>query len=100
MYYQVCKQLDILPLSVRFDLKDILTFHQIFYGISTVSFPAYLNRFAGSRLRHSHLDDLSMVSDTLPKIPHNLTSSNTRKVAVSLNLSFIELTFFGIINSL
>ena len=47
------------------------------------SFPAYLNRFAGSRLRHSHLDDLSIISDTPPKIPHNLTSSNTRNVGIS-----------------
>ena len=83
VYYRFCKQLDILPLSVRFDLKDILFFHQIFYGISTVSFPAYLNRFTGSRLRHCHLDDLSMVSDTLPKIPQNLTSSNTRIAGIS-----------------
>ena len=83
VYYRFCKQLDILPLSVRFDLKDISFFHQIFYGISTVSFPAYLNRFTGSRLRHCHLDDLSMVSDTLPKIPQNLTSSNTRIAGIS-----------------
>ena len=46
-------------------------------------FLSFLDRFAGSRLRHSHLDDLSMVSDILPKIPQNLTSSNTRNVGIS-----------------
>ena len=83
VYYQVCKRLNILPISVRFDFKDILFFHQIFYGISTVSFPGYLKKFAGSRLRRCHLDDLSIVSDILPKIPQNLTSSNTRNVGIA-----------------
>ena len=56
MYYQTCKQLNILPLVFRFDLKDLLFFHQVFYGISTVSFPYYLHKFTGSRLRRCHLD--------------------------------------------
>ncbi len=83
VYYQVCKQLNILPLSTRFDLKDILFFHQIFYDLSVVSFPAYLKRFAGSRLRKCHLDNLSMVSDISPKIPQNLTSDHTRHIGIS-----------------
>ena len=82
-YYQVCKKINILPLAIRFDFKDLLFFHQIFYGISTVSFPYYMKKFTGSRLRHSHLDNLSMVSDVLPKIPHNLTSSHTRNIGIS-----------------
>ena len=83
VYYNVCKQLNILPLSVRFDFIDILFFHQIFYGISTVSFPYYLNKFTGGRLRRCHLYDLSMVSDISPKIPQNLTSANARNVGIS-----------------
>ena len=42
-----------------------------------------MKKFTGSRLRHSHLDNLSMVSDVLPKIPHNLTSSHTRNIGIS-----------------
>jgi len=83
VYYQVCKQLNILPLAVRFDFKDLLFFHQVYYGISTVSFPDYLKKFTGSRLRRCHLDNLSMVSDILPKIPQNLTSSHSRNVGIS-----------------
>ena len=82
-YYQSCKQLNILPLVFRFDLKDLLFFHQVFYGISTVSFPYYLHKFAGSRLRHCHLDNHCIVSDILPKIPQNLTSSCSRHVGIS-----------------
>ena len=83
VYYQVCKKLNILPISVRFDLKDILFFHQIFYGMSTVSFPYYLRKYTGSRLRRCHLDNLCMVSDIAPKTPQNLTSVNTRNVGIS-----------------
>ena len=83
VYYKVCKKINILPLAIRFDFKDLLFFHQIFYGISTVSFPYYMKKFTGSRLRHSHLDNLSMVSDVLPKIPQNLTSSHTRNIGIS-----------------
>ena len=83
VYYQVCKELNILPLAVRFDFKDMLFFHQIFYGVSAVSFPTYLNKFTGCRLRRCHLDDLSMVSNISPKIPQNLTSDNVRNVGIS-----------------
>ena len=83
VYYQVCRQLNILPLSIRFDLKDILFFHKIFYDLSVVSFPPYLKRFAGSRLRRCHLDNLSIVSDIAPKIPQNLTSAHTRQTGIS-----------------
>ena len=83
MYYQTCKQLNIPPLVFRFDLKDLLFFHQVFYGISTVSFPHYLHKFTGCRLRCCHLDSLSMVSDILPKIPQNLSSNSTRHIGIS-----------------
>ncbi len=83
VYLQVCKQLNILPLSARFEFKDILFFHKIFYDISVVSFPAYLKRFSGSRLRICHLDNLCIVSDVSPRIPQNLTSSNIRHTGIS-----------------
>ncbi|XP_063683915.1 uncharacterized protein LOC134818335 [Bolinopsis microptera] len=82
-YFIACKELNILPLSVRFDYKDILYFHNIFYDMSVVTFPPYLRRFMGSRLRRSHLDDLSMISDISPQVPQNLTSSQTRCSGIS-----------------
>ena len=77
-YYQVCKQLNILPLSARFDYKDVLFFHNVFYGLSVVEFPPYLKRFTGSRLRRSHLDDLcfvSLIRPPPPRAPENFTSN-------------------------
>ena len=50
-YLQTCKELGILPIKVRFDLKDLTYFHEIFYGFSVVKLPAYLNLFSDSRLR-------------------------------------------------
>ena len=71
-YYHTCKQLNILPISIRFDLKDMTYFHSIFYGLSVVKFPSYLSRFSSSNLRHCHLDSLSMQSSIHPKVPQNL----------------------------
>ena len=71
-YYHTCKQLNILPISVRFDLKDLTYFHSIFYGLSVVKFPSYLSPFNGSSLRNCHLDKLSMQSTIHPKAPQNL----------------------------
>ena len=82
-YYQTCKRLNILPLSVRFDYKDILFFHKIFYNLSVVSFPFYLKRFTGSRLRRSHLDDLSIISEVNPQAPQNLTTAHARTTGIS-----------------
>ena len=76
-YYRTCKQLNILPIGTRFDLKDLTFFHSIFYEISVVSFPTYLYRFTGSRLRSCHLDTLSMCSTVHPRIPQNLISENS-----------------------
>ena len=71
-HYHTCKQLDILPISIRFDLKDLTYFHSIFYGFSKVKFPSYLSRFQGSNLRRCHLDNLCITSSIHPRVPHNL----------------------------
>ena len=56
----------------------MLIFHNTFYDMSIVTFPPYLKRFMGDKLRRSHLNDLSMIVDILPQVPPNLTSSQTR----------------------
>ena len=76
-YYHTCKQLNILPLSFRFQFKDIIFFHSIFYKKSVVKFPSYLSYFQGSRLRHCHLDSHSICSSVQPKTPQNLELLNT-----------------------
>ena len=53
-YARICQQVDILPLSKRFDLNDLILFHKIVYGISSVKMPDYLTQYSGnSRLRYS-----------------------------------------------
>ena len=95
MHYQTSKQLNILPYVFRFDFKDLLFSHQVFYGISTVSFPYYLHKFTGSRLRRCHLDSLSMVSDILPKIP-KIFRQILLETSVFLSLSSTEPASYGV----
>ena len=83
VYYAICKRLKILPLTFRFDYKDLLFFHSIFYEYSVVYFPSYIKCFSGSRLRRSHLDCLSVVAEISPNIPQNLTSSNIRCTGIA-----------------
>ena len=55
-----CKQTDILPLKLHFDLNDILLFHKIVYNLIPVTMPSYINPYHGtSKLRSSHLDYMS-----------------------------------------
>ena len=72
VYFQKCKQLDLLPIQFRFILCDLVLFHKIFYKLCPISFPFYMKPFMGSSLRSCHLDALCMVSDVLPRI-NNVT---------------------------
>ena len=66
-YLYKCRQVNILPLSKRFDLNDLILFHKIVYGLSSQFLPEYLSLYNGnSRLRSCHLDHLSYVSAILP----------------------------------
>ena len=84
-----CKQLNILPVKTRFDMQDLTFFHSIFYDYSVVKLPAYLKLFTGSRLRNSHLDNLSVISEITPKIPQNLYSCDSRGINKSYFLEHI-----------
>ena len=71
-YVRKCRQVNILPLSHRFILNDILLFHKVVNKIVPIDIPNYLTLFTGqSRLRSSHRDELSFVCSLLPN------SSNT-----------------------
>ena len=64
MYIQKCRQVNLLPIRIHFTLNDLVLFHKIVYEFIPVKFPSYLSFFNGiTRLRSSHLDNLSIVSN-------------------------------------
>ena len=78
VYSIKCKSLNILPLNWYLHLVDLTTLHSIVYNLSPIKLPSYLNLFSGnSRLRSSHLDHLSIVSDIVPQ----LLSQNTERLS-------------------
>ena len=84
VYIRKCKELNLLPMSLRFDLTDILLLHKIVHGISTIKFSSYLHFYTGSGLRSSHLDVHSLVSDIIP----NTTASQDRTTNAFTNAYF------------
>ena len=64
VYLRKCKQVNILPLLYRFMFNDMNLFHKVVYKIIPVTMPDYLRLYSGdSRLRSTHLDNLSFVSN-------------------------------------
>ena len=64
VYLRKCKQVNILPLLYRFMFNDMNLFHKVVYKIIPVTMPGYLTLYSGdSRLRSTHLDNLSFVSN-------------------------------------
>ena len=75
LYFIHCKQLNILPVRYRFDFHDLKLFHLIIHNISCIKLPSYLHFFEGkTRLRFTHLDHLSLVTDIVPKFNKNTNS--------------------------
>ena len=84
-YFMKCKQLDILPLKSRLILKDLKLFHSMIIGTFPSPLPNYLHLHQrNNRLRSSHLDDLSIVSDIKPRVTVNYNKSATDTVSSSL----------------
>ena len=76
IYYLRCKELNLLPIKSKLILKDLKLFHDIVYERVPIDLPDYLHFHSGaSRLRNSHLDDLSIVSNIQPRITCNYNSS-------------------------
>ncbi len=72
VYKRKCQQVDILPLSSKFDLNDLIFFFKVVNKHIPVSLPAYLSFYQGSsRLRRCHLDSLSVVSSIIPRSTQN-----------------------------
>ncbi len=72
IYFQKCRQVNCLPLSLKFTLNDLILFHKIVNSIIPIRLPEYLTFFNGnSRLRVCHHDKLSLVCSLLPRGPSN-----------------------------
>ena len=81
IYLKKCKFLDILPLSRKFDLNDLIFLHKVLNNLIPVSLPDYLSFYqGGSRLRQCHLDNFSLVSSITPRLSQNVnySTNNTR----------------------
>ena len=59
-------------MSDRFDITELLFLHKVIYELIPVELPSYMSFFQGqSRLRSSHLDNLSLVSSVRPNVQLN-----------------------------
>jgi hypothetical protein len=97
-YYLRCKELDLLPIKYRLVFNDLKLLHNILYSRSVINLPDYIHFHNGyTRLRSSHLDNLSLVSDLTPKLSNNY-SKNTESVASSLS-QFSNSFFYRSMNS-
>ena len=77
-YICKCKDLDVLPLELRFKLNDLLFFHKIINNLISVSLANYIKPYGGTlRLRSTFLDLLSYIYDSSFGYP---TITNTNSV--------------------
>ena len=73
-----CRQVDILPLQLHFELNDLVFFYKIIYELIPVSLPAYISPYSvDSRLRNTRMDDMSYVVNNNTAIPLNTANSNS-----------------------
>ena len=99
MYLIKCKQLDVLPLKSRLVLKDLKLFHSMIIGTFPLPLPNYLHFHKSSnRLRSSHLDNFSIVSDIKPRITVNYNKSATDTVSSSFT-QFSNSFYFRTMNA-
>ena len=76
-YVQKCRQVDLLPITKRFEYNDLVLFYKIVYNLISIQLPFFLKFYEGnSRLRSCHLDNLSLVSTLNPK--NNVISDSNK----------------------
>ena len=77
VYIKKCKEINILPMSHRFILNDLVLLHKTVYSLTPLSLPHYLNFFSGqSRLRFCRLDKMSLVSSIIPATKASRATTN------------------------
>ena len=76
-YFYKLKLLDILPISLKFDLNDLKLFNKVVYGVSCITFSDYLvnntdgqpNRHFQRQTRHTNLSDrLKFKCSIIPRV--------------------------------
>ena len=73
VYIKKCRDLNILLISKKFDLSDLVLFHKIVNGYLPIKLPEYISKFNGvSRTRNHRLDSESYVC--------NLNFAQTKKI--------------------
>ncbi len=83
-YVRKCKEIDILPLSSKFDLNDLVFFHRVINDLTPLSLPEYFSFYQGSsRLRICHLDSLSIVSSIIPRSTQSYNSGDNPRDPLS-----------------
>ena len=74
-----CKQANILPLQLHFELNDLLFFYKIVSNLIPVALPSYISPYTGdSRLRNAHMDNISFVFNNNTSIPLDSVHSNSK----------------------
>ena len=74
-----CREANILPLQLHFELNDLVFFYKIIYDLIPVSLPAYISPYNGeSRLRNTRMDEISYVVNDNTVIPLNTANSNSK----------------------
>ena len=57
VYLNRCSQLKITPMSIFFDMRDLILFHKIVYERVPISLPTFIKPYTGfGRLRNANLD--------------------------------------------
>ena len=84
-YFKLCKQLDLLSLELRAELKDLKMLYDIINNISPIELPSYISWFRGASrtLRSTHMDSYSLVSNIQPRISIRYNGSNADRVTQS-----------------
>ena len=79
LYAIRCKQADILPLQLHFELNDLVFFYKIIYKLIPVSLPSSISPYTGdSRLRKAHMDSMSFVINNNTSIKLDNVHSNSK----------------------
>ena len=74
-----CREANILPLQLHFELNDLVFFYKIVYDLIPVSLPAYISPYNGeSRLRSTRMDELSYAVNDNTVIPLDTAHSNSK----------------------
>ena len=74
-----CREANILPLQLHFELNDFVFFYKIIYDLIPVSLPAYISPYnEHSRLRNTRMDEISYVVNDNTVIPLNTANSNSK----------------------